>query len=101
MAKQSLSLTWQGIALEISYDPDWSAIIRETYGYRLAHLEIKSQGRQRLPVTETGYRSHFTAASEIEAHGGPEKFVEAWLEHAGKSREWQEHVKKSRQLTLF
>ncbi|MCB0518500.1 MAG: hypothetical protein H6577_09980 [Lewinellaceae bacterium] len=101
MTKQSLTLTWQGITVEISYGPDWSGSIRKIYGHPLAHLEIANQGRQKLPVTETGYRSHFIASSEVESFGGPEKYVGMWLDDATKSSGWQGHIKKSRQPTLF
>ena len=40
-------------------------------------------------MTETGYRSHFDAAVNIEAHGTPLDFVKNWLIKAAKSKEWK------------
>ena len=36
-----------------------------------------------LPITETGYRSHFLAATEVIAAGGPVRYVLAWLDREG------------------
>ena len=35
-------------------------------GFSIAHLDITTENRVPLPFTETGYRSHFFHASEIE-----------------------------------
>ena len=37
----------------------------------IVHLEIKSQNCEPLPITETGYKSHFIAKCLIEEFGGP------------------------------
>lgn len=98
---QHLKLVWDSINIQITYNPDYSEVFREVYGRPLAHLEIESENRQRLPMTETGYRSHFTAAAEIEAYGTPVDFVELWLEETAKNKEWQEYKKERQQLSLF
>lgn len=99
--KKQLKITWQGINIDISYDPDYSKAFREVYGQPMAHVEIRAKGRKRLPFTETGYRSHFIHASSIEEHGGPETFVFKWLDHAAQSKDWKRHVEDSKQLSLF
>ena len=43
-----------------------------------------------LPVTETGYRSHFIAAAELAAAGGPARYVLAWLDREARTKRWQE-----------
>lgn len=64
---------------------------RGIYGYRLAHLEIEAvePAKSPLPMTETGYRSHFGSADDVDAEGGPVAFVRASLEHAAQSPEWK------------
>ncbi|MET4898526.1 hypothetical protein RN629_15425 [Sphingomonadaceae bacterium jetA1] len=64
MAPQRYRLDWQGIEIEARYWPiKWGAI---------AHLEIESVAPERapLPISATGYRSHFHQPGTIEANGG-------------------------------
>lgn len=70
---------------------------------RVAHLEVESISPKRapLPITETGYRSQFTPLSEVEIYVTPEDYVEAWLDDASRSREWQTLEQSSRQVSLF
>jgi hypothetical protein len=57
---------WRGIGLTIRHHPSW---IRLDAG-PVQHLEIESDGRVPLPVTDTGYRSHFLIGSAaLAAHG--------------------------------
>ena len=93
-------LHWQGIAIDIHYCPDWSPGYHATYGYSLAHLQINAQGVP-LPFTETGYRSHFDRADNIEAAGGPVAFVLAWLAETSRSKAWRTAQAERQQLTLF
>ena len=100
--KQNLTLVWENIKIQVLYNPDYSEAHEEIMGWRLAHLEIKSD--QKLPMTETGYRSHFAAASEIESYGTPIDFVKAWLAETSKRKEWQTYKKlkvQAQQLSLF
>lgn len=74
---QTYRLTWRAIEIEARYQPfHWLTI---------AHLEIESVNPERtpLPVTETGYRSHFHPRGTMEAIGGeiPAQII-AWLDDA-------------------
>jgi hypothetical protein len=91
-------LQWEGITIEVRYDPDWLSLSRP-----LAHLEIEALDpvKSPLPMTETGYRSHFCAPADIDAEGGPVDFVRAWLDHDARLPEWKAGQEKRRQLTLF
>ncbi len=95
------TLDWEGFALSINYCPDWSPSFREIYRSPLAHLEIRSIDSQPLPITETGYRSHFTNAELIEAEGGPVAFAQAWLNDVAQSPQWKAAKAKRQQLSLF
>ena len=88
---QTYQADWQGIALSVSFCPSWAA------GY--CHVEVRSPCP--LPITETGYRSHFDHPETIEAAGGPIAFVLAWLNSEAATPEWDAQVEKARQLTLF
>lgn len=95
------TLDWQGITLEITYEPDWLNMGERYPNGGHAHLEVRSPERTPLPITETGYRSHFLNAEEVDQAGGPAAYVEAWLNYMAQSREWQDYRDSSRQLSLF
>ena len=80
--------------------------ITHTRGYLAAgqdHIEVRVQKPRgaRLPITETGYRSHFISATELINAGGPVTFVTAWIEREAKSRDWQKHESARAQGNLF
>ena len=103
MTKERIALTWNGIRIEILYRPDASPAFRRSYGQPLDHLEIRSLAPERepLPITETGYLSHFTARNVIEEGGGPAALVLAWLDHYAQSPVWQAQHITRQQLDLF
>jgi hypothetical protein len=101
--RQIHRLDWRGIIIEIEYRPCWLFSTRRVYGYDLAHLAIRSIDPERapLPITETGYRSHFTDRAGIEAAGGPVAYVAEALDDAARSPGWLRHEAESRQGDLF
>ena len=98
METRTYRLTWQGIEIEANYVPEWGA------GY-IAHLEIRSINppQAKLPMTETGYRSHFHTIGTIEAEydGNVVKAVIDWLDREAQSKAWKKYVQESRQMELF
>lgn len=101
MSIENIKLIWNTIAIDVTYNNDWSKTHREIMGFSMGHLEIKSLDRARLPITETGYRSHFIAATLIEEYGGAERYVCDWLEEKSKSKRWKDYMNRSKQLYLF
>ncbi|MGH8330833.1 MAG: hypothetical protein ACRER3_15615 [Pseudomonas fluorescens] len=95
------SFIWQGLTIEVLHVPNWSETYRATYGHALSHLQISAAGRAPLPISATGYRSHFERADNIEVQGGAVAYVQAWLEYAAQSPSWSEAHQKARQLSLF
>lgn len=91
------TLDWRGVLIEISYEPRYlgDAII--------AHLEVRTiqPHRAPLPMTETGYKSHFIPKGNVEDMGGPTVYVLAWLEHEASRKGWAEIEAAARQYTLF
>jgi hypothetical protein len=97
-------IEWQGILIDVRYEPYWLGDPSDgDDGYDIAHLEIvaKQPERARLPMTETGYRSHFTSRAEIDSHGGPVAFVQQWLDAVAATPAWRAHVQAARQMSLF
>lgn len=96
MSVQIHTIVWRGITVRITHHPD-------RFSCSFDHLEIQSVAPDRaaLPITETGYKSHFLHANELASYGGPVAFVTAWLDHDAHSSAWQEAELSSRQLSLF
>lgn len=96
MDTQTHRFTWQGIEIEAIYTPlKWSVI---------AHLEVRSIRPEcaRLPITSTGYRSHFHQPGTVEACGGDVVAqVIAWLDEEAVKPNWLAYVEASRQGELF
>mgnify|MGYP001769057729 CR=1 FL=1 len=91
---QTFRLEWRGIGITVAYRP-------RCYGGIIAHLELHADGRAPIPITGTGYRSHFIPCGEVEAHGGALAYVSAWLFEAEKQPEWCERQAKEQQMVLF
>lgn len=94
---------WRGIRLRVTYEADYLNMAERFPHLANAHLQIEAVDPEKapLPVTETGYRSHFTAARLIEETGGPVAFVLAWLEDAAQEPAWQDREAAARQFSLF
>lgn len=85
----------QGVEIEMIYAPSNGASL---------HLEVCGirPERAHLPITETGYRSHFHAPGTIAALGGDVVVqVIAWLDEEAARPDWQIYVDASRQGDLF
>ena len=85
-------IIWQDIPIKISCIFEWPI---NTF----CHIEIRAN--QRLPITETSYRSHFMLLEELNGYDSHVDYVTAWLDHTAKSKEWKQHVEQSRQDSLF
>ncbi|MEJ7927826.1 hypothetical protein WG908_13810 [Sphingobium sp. AN641] len=85
-------LTWHGITIRVVHTPRrWSAI---------ENLEIRSiaPAGAPLPITATGYRSHFIPIGTVDVHGGD---VVAQLDEEATKPDWRAHIEASRQGELF
>lgn len=82
------NIIWRGVRIEITSTPD-------VFGMA-DHIELRAEGRAPLPVTETGYRSHFMAKGTVADHGGAVGFVVTWLDHEAACQSW-----RGAQLSLF
>lgn len=95
-------IDWNGITVDVSYEPHWLGV-SDGRGWPLAHLELRSLDPEdaALPVTETGYCSHFLPASEVVEQGGPIGYARVWLDEAAQSAAWKTKQAAARQLSLF
>ena len=91
---QECVFTWQNRSVRLIYEPRrWSVI---------DHVTIQSEDGDPLPITETGFKSHYVGSydpaltiDEVQA-----KVID-WLNAEAKSKQWQTYLAKSRQLPLF
>ena len=96
MSTQTHRFTWNSIEIELIYARlKWNVI---------AHLEVHSikPDRAPLPITETGYLSHFHPPGTVEENEGT--LVEQviwWLDERAKTKQWKAYVERSRQGDLF
>ena len=93
------ALVWEGITLSVSYEPNWLGMS----SHDVSHLEVQvlEPEGEPLPITETGYRSHFLHRGIVEEEGGPAAFVRRWLNAEANTKAWRKLVESRRQLELF
>jgi hypothetical protein len=95
-------ITWQNpwdsmsVRLRISHT-------RNYLGTGDDHLAIESitPPKAPIPITETGYLSHFIQPDELLRAGGARQFVQDWLATEGLSKQWQQRDAARRQGNLF
>jgi hypothetical protein len=95
---------WNGPNGQIEIEIRWIAdYVSFDDGQSMAHLEVESVKPKHapLPITETGYRSHFINRINVDHMGGPEAYVEAWIDEMSRTQAWRETASASRQLALF
>lgn len=82
------TIAWRGVTVEVTFTP-------AKFGMT-DHIELRTADKTPLPVTETGYRSHFLPLGNVAAAGGAVALVTAWLDHEAKQTGWT-----GAQLSLF
>jgi hypothetical protein len=91
-------------------DPVSSSVImvrithsRDYLGQGQDHIEVQAvkPAKAPLPISETGYRSHFMSALELINAGGPVVFVTAWLDREAKGKDWARRQTARQQGDLF
>ncbi|WP_299555984.1 hypothetical protein [uncultured Tateyamaria sp.] len=92
---------WHGVDLEVRHCPSWFSMLED--GFVTQHIEIRTERKRILPITETGYRSHFMNGAEALAafNNDPVEFVLHWLDEAAKDPAWKRREEADRQGSLF
>ena len=93
MNPRTYDIIWREIPVRITHTPQWCNLIE--------HLEIESRDSVPLPITETGYRSHFLSEAELQDYDDPVEYVIAWLDQEAESEEWKNRQDQARQFSLF
>ena len=87
------TITWRGIRMEVTHVGSYSA--------GMDHIEIHTENKTPIPITETGYKSHFFPTGSYAEYETAEDLVVAWLEAEADSKEWKAKELASRQMSLF
>ena len=90
-------LEWQGITLSVECERNYATMTGLTH----LSIHVLEPSTSKLPITETGYRSHFLSEAEVAELGGPLGYVRAWLDAEAATPEWREQQQAARQMTLF
>lgn len=88
--------TWRGIEMSATHSPNYISA-----GW--SHIElrvVKPKGRP-VPITDTGYLSHFLDEADLKAAGGPVAFFRAWLDREADSKAYRKALARWQQLDLF
>ena len=92
----SHKLIWRDVTCRVRHTPNYIS-----RGW--THIEIivvKPKGAP-LPITETGYRSHFMAPLDLINAGGPVTYVTAWIEKESRGKAWTKAAVVKAQGDLF
>lgn len=92
----SHTVTWREFKLRIKHTPDYLEA-----GWSHVELQLVAPKDAPLPITTTGYRSHFLAETELIAGGGAVVLFTAWLDREAKSKAWAKAEFKWRQGDLI
>lgn len=90
----NITFDWEGRVIRLSYHPRYLGIID--------HIEIRSEEGNPLPITETGYKSHFFGpVAPLLSNDEVVEMVTRWLDKEAASMAWQNYLQQSKQLSLF
>jgi hypothetical protein len=98
-----------------TYEIDWrNPVTAETVRIRITHardylvhgtdhiaVESIKPKKAPLPISATGYLSHFIPALQLINAGGPVRFITAWIEHEARGKNWQKQAATKAQGDLF
>lgn len=88
------TISWEGRDIRLSYSPRLFNVID--------HVEIRSVDGEPLPITGTGYRSHYFGPVEpVLSIEDVATMVFDWLSEEAATKTWKAHVEASRQGELF
>lgn len=91
--RTSKTIIWRGIRIEIIHTAN--------YCVGMDHIEIHSENKIPVPITETGYKSHIFPSGGLDGYASAVEYVRAWLDHEAKTKAWKAQEFASIQGSLF
>ena len=102
MPSRSASLCQTRLAgKQRAWEHDWSRGHYQVHGSKMTHTEIIRDDGKQLPITDSGYRSHFMDSTHLDKYNGILDYVTRWLDHQAQSKKWKAYVADQEQLKLF
>ena len=89
-------LVWRDITCRVRHTPDYIS-----KGWSHIEIIVLTPKDAPIPITATGYRSHFLDQELLVEAGGPVTFFLDWIEREARTRQWAKAEFKWRQLELF
>jgi len=104
MARETFTyhMDWRCYRIAVLYTPDYFPALDDNQ-LPSAHIAVTviDPPDAPLPISQTGYRSHWTHPAVVSAEGGPVAYVRAWLDHAAQSDAWKAIEAQGLQLSLL
>ena len=95
-AKTTHKLVWRDVTCRVTHTPDYIS-----KGWTHLELIVVQPKGAPVPITGTGYLSHFLDEDLLAKCGGPVAFFSGWLEREARTKQWAKAEFKWRQLELF
>ena len=89
-------LVWRHVTARVRHTPNYIST-----GWSHIEITVQEPKGAPIPITETGYKSHFIDEDILKKAGGPAAFFLAWIEQEAKTKAWAKAEAKWRQLELF
>lgn len=88
-------LVWRDVACRVRTTPNYIS-----KGWTHIELLVVTPKGAPLPITSTGYLSHFLDDADLKRAGGAVAFFSAWIEREAATKAWAKAEFKWRQLEL-
>lgn len=92
----TLKLVWREITCRVRHTPNYLS-----KGWSHVEIIVQKPKDAPLPITGTGYLSHFLDENVLKRAGGPVQFFLDWIEREAHSKQWAAAEFKWRQGDLF
>ena len=92
----TVKLVWRDVTCRVKHTPNYLS-----KGWSHIEIIVVSPKNAPLPITETGYRSHFLDEDLLKKAGGPVTFFIDWIEREAATKAWAKAEFKWRQGDLF
>ena len=89
-------LLWRDVICRVRHTPNYLS-----KGWSHIEIIVVTPKGAPLPITQTGYLSHFLDEEMLATAGGPVGFFLDWIEREAKTKQWAKAEFKWRQLELF
>ena len=89
-------LAWRDVTCQVRHTPNYIS-----QGWSHIEIIVLTPKGAPIPITNTGYLSHFLNVEHLATAGGPVAFFLDWIEREARTKQWAKAEFKWRQLELF